>query len=63
MRAFEETSNMLSREAILSNLVFVDKNLTHREKDNTSEKGFNPFPKKLGLGQMSIQSHFIQSCT
>lgn len=39
VRAFEETSNMLSREAILSNLVFVDKNLTHREKDNTSEKG------------------------
>lgn len=32
VRAFEETSNMLSRVAILSNLVFDDKNLTHIER-------------------------------
>lgn len=34
MRAFEETSNILSREAILSNLVFGDKNLTHGKNKN-----------------------------
>lgn len=36
VRACEETSNMLSREAILSNLVLGDKNLTHGERVNQS---------------------------